>query len=113
MSDDCGRVIVQDGTVAEVTVYGVPPATVIVNENIVAQVTAYVEPSSHVVVHETPPALVEVHDGLRGPQGLPGPPGADGDSLTDLQDHINSPTPHPAYDVDMPSLKILFENGIT
>lgn len=30
-----------------------------------------------------------------------------------LQAHINSPTPHPAYDIDMPTLKYIFENGLT
>ena len=29
-----------------------------------------------------------------------------------MEAHINDPTPHPAYDTNMPSLKILFENGL-
>ncbi len=29
----------------------------------------------------------------------------------DLQAHIDSPTPHPAYD-DVPDLVVLFENGL-
>lgn len=45
--------------------------------------------------------------------GPPGPPGADGSGgdSTALQAHIDSPTPHPAYD-DLPSLSLLFENGL-
>lgn len=31
--------------------------------------------------------------------------------LNSLEDHINSDTPHPAYD-DMQSLTLLFENGL-
>lgn len=30
-----------------------------------------------------------------------------------FQNHINDPAPHKAYDVDIPSLSILFQNGIT
>lgn len=30
---------------------------------------------------------------------------------TELADHVSSPTPHPSYD-DLPSLKLLFENGL-
>ena len=29
-----------------------------------------------------------------------------------LQDHIDSPTPHPAYDNVTPSLRLLYENGL-
>lgn len=29
-----------------------------------------------------------------------------------LDDHINAVEPHPAYDIDMPSLKVIFENGL-
>lgn len=29
-----------------------------------------------------------------------------------FQSHINHPTPHKAYDVDMPDLSLIFENGI-
>lgn len=39
--------------------------------------------------------------------GLPG--GIDTEAL---QAHINAPTPHPAYDVDMQSLTVIFENGL-
>jgi hypothetical protein len=31
--------------------------------------------------------------------------------LDSLDEHVNSETPHPAYD-DMPSLELLFENGL-
>lgn len=44
--------------------------------------------------------------------GVAGPPGADGLDADDLMAlHILDPTPHPAYD-DMPSLTLLFENGL-
>lgn len=33
-------------------------------------------------------------------------------STASLTAHINSPTPHPAYDVDIPSLSLIFENGL-
>lgn len=56
---------------------------------------------------------------VAGPKGDKGDPG----SLDDLavvqnmidasvSSHINDPEPHPAYDVDMPSLVLLFENGL-
>lgn len=35
--------------------------------------------------------------------------GVGGDALAA---HINSSTPHPAYDVDLPDLSIYFENGL-
>jgi hypothetical protein len=38
-------------------------------------------------------------------------PYADQYSSSQLDDHINSSTPHPAYD-DMPSLNLIFENGL-
>ena len=31
---------------------------------------------------------------------------------TQLDIHVNSSTPHPAYDIDAPSFKLLFENGL-
>jgi len=31
---------------------------------------------------------------------------------TALQDHIDNATPHPAYDIDLPDLAVLFENGL-
>ena len=30
-----------------------------------------------------------------------------------LDSHINDPEPHPAYDEDIPSLSLIFENGLT
>jgi len=32
-------------------------------------------------------------------------------TVDDLQDHVDDNTPHPAYD-DIPSLNLLFENGL-
>jgi len=29
-----------------------------------------------------------------------------------IQEHADAPTPHKAYDLDMPSLTVLFENGL-
>lgn len=44
--------------------------------------------------------------------GVPGPPGTPGASTASLiNDHIIDTTPHPAYD-DLPSLTLLFENGL-
>lgn len=56
---------------------------------------------------------------LAGPQGPPGPPGREGppgdDAETSVQEtmeqHVNSPEPHPIYD-DIQDLSILFENGL-
>jgi|JI10StandDraft_1071094.scaffolds.fasta_scaffold2254398_2 hypothetical protein len=42
--------------------------------------------------------------------GPPGPPGVSGGAMA-LTQHVNSETPHPAYD-DMQSLTLLFENGL-
>lgn len=55
---------------------------------------------------------------LRGRKGDKGDPGSL-DDLTTVQEmidetvevHVNEPEPHPAYD-DLPSLVLLFENGI-
>lgn len=49
---------------------------------------------------------VRVAGGVPGPQG---PPGADSGML--LDEHINDLEPHPTYD-DIPSLTLLFENGL-
>jgi hypothetical protein len=68
------------------------------------------EPSSLVVVAvEGPP----------GPQGPIGPSGTAGDFIqiqnmidNSISTHVADPEPHPAYDVDMPSLVLIFENGL-
>lgn len=45
-----------------------------------------------------------------GPQGVPGPVGPSGaDPRLDI--HIQADSPHPKYD-DLPSLTLLFENGL-
>lgn len=56
--------------------------------------------------------LVEIYLN-QGPQGLPGPPGADtGQAITlAMNTHIQSVSPHPIYD-DTPDLTLLFQNGI-
>lgn len=54
-----------------------------------------------------------------GPQGPPGVKGDQGEAGLDsgtvveamMIAHVNSPSPHPAYD-DIPSLVLLFENGL-
>jgi hypothetical protein len=38
-------------------------------------------------------------------------PYADASVLSSLEAHVDSETPHPAYD-DMPSLTLIFENGL-
>ena len=39
-------------------------------------------------------------------------PGAGAADSAALQAHIDDPEPHPAYDIDMPTLKLYFENGL-
>lgn len=59
--------------------------------------------------------------GPAGPQGDAGDPEHVGAAVTAymqehsdavLAPHVNDPEPHPAYD-DIPSLTLLFENGLT
>lgn len=64
--------------------------------------------------------------GPRGEQGVPGqpgPPGPAGDSGANpefvietveaaISTHVTDPTPHTAYDDDMPSFSVIFENGL-
>ena len=38
--------------------------------------------------------------------------GGGGTGSVDLQGHIDNPTPHTAYDVEMPSLAVIFRNGL-
>lgn len=74
-------------------------------------------------MEEIPPVVAV---GPQGPQGIPGPMGPrgqDGISIGDgggvtpeqlastVQAHIISTQPHPVYD-DLPSLTLLFENGL-
>lgn len=59
------------------------------------------------------PSIVTIPIGPMGPPGPPGPPGAaEGIGATIFNAHINNPTPHPAYDQDIVSLTLLFENGL-
>lgn len=46
-----------------------------------------------------------------GPPGPRGPEGPGGVTPEDLEEHISGEAPHPAYD-DIPSLAIIFENGL-
>lgn len=81
--------------------------------------------SEVIEVFNAPP--VQVIEILVSPPGPTGPPGPaiDDEVLAgaittyftdnpspDLQEHINSSTPHPVYD-DGPSLVLLFENALT
>lgn len=55
---------------------------------------------------------LEVRVGLPGPEGPVGPAGPPGSINTEvLVQHVSSDNPHPAYD-DLPSLSLLFENGL-
>lgn len=51
--------------------------------------------------------------GVRVMGGVPGPPGRDTGAAIEaiMEEHIQSPTPHPAYD-DLPAMTLLFENGL-
>lgn len=61
-------------------------------------------------------ATITYSDGTT--QDLPLPAGGPGGGVTatwvaqQITAHVADPTPHPAYDVAMPSLKLLFENAI-
>lgn len=53
---------------------------------------------------------------VRGPQGVQGPQGETGGVTAEelaavVQTHVNNTAPHPVYD-DLPSLILLFENGL-
>lgn len=72
-----------------------------------AEVQVVVEPELQVVVEVSDVGLV----GPRGQQGIPGPRGQDGDgSQGDLDSHVYSDTPHPAYD-DGVSFLLLYQNA--
>lgn len=74
-------------------------------------VIVVVPDTGYVVVQDSrDPIIVEVNTtipGPRGPQGVPG----DANDGGALATHIVDTTPHPAYD-DLPSLTLLFENGL-
>lgn len=63
-----------------------------------------------VVKVKTVPEVRVVKVEVPGIQGEPGESG-DGGALNLLNQHIASAAPHPEYD-DLPSLTLLFENGI-
>jgi hypothetical protein len=81
------------------------PASVVIQATPEIRVRA--EAPEIVVVGEANPAQVVVlaASNIAGPQG---PPGADGTDA--VLEHIDSPTPHPAYD-DAPSLTLIYENA--
>ena len=47
---------------------------------------------------------------LKGPKGDKGDPGDVDNALLTL--HVEATEPHPAYDNDIPSLALIFENGL-
>ena len=55
---------------------------------------------------------VRVGDGVRPWSALFPIAGGGQAPGTALQEHLNSSTPHKAYDIDLPDLALLFENGI-
>lgn len=57
--------------------------------------------------HNQESVVLLTSTGLPGPPGPPGPAGGE----VILQQHIENPTPHPAYD-DIPDLSLLFDNGL-
>lgn len=68
------------------------------------------------IIVDAPTAVAIVNAGPVGPPGGPGPQGAPGlDAQTSVENimdtHVDSPTPHPAYD-DITDLTILLENGL-
>lgn len=67
-------------------------------------------PSSYITAEETPPAQVEVTYHATQVIEVSGGSLQD-DGLLALRQHVNDPEPHPQYD-DLPSLSLLFENGI-
>ena len=81
--------------------------------------------SESAVVYRQPIRVVGVTKivgppGPRGPRGDAGDPEQVGAAVTAyitkhsdtlLAPHVSDPTPHPAYD-DLPSLTLLFENGL-
>jgi len=81
-----------------------------------------VEPPALFSVSVAPPdpspvgSVVVPVAGPTGPQGTPGAPADDLGVIQTMidgtvQTHVSTPEPHPAYD-DLPSLQLLFENGL-
>lgn len=81
-------------------------------------ITAVAVPPPVPVVGVSPPSPPGVT--VLAVPGIPGPPGPAGDDPsvlerivdTALMAHSMDPTPHAAYDEDMPDLVLLFENGL-
>lgn len=69
-----------------------------------SDVTVYPQSPAIIEVTSSPKATVEV-------SGLPFYSGSSDSANIALQNHINSPTPHPVYD-DMPSLTLIYQNGL-
>lgn len=72
--------------------------------------------TQRIVVDQGTSEVSVVNAGPVGPPGVegqPGPPGVDAQTSVGLvmTEHVNSPTPHPAYD-DIPDLTTLLENGL-
>lgn len=67
-------------------------------------------PSTHITTELTPVAQVEI---VQNPLQVIEVSGIalQGDGMIALRDHIQAHEPHPQYD-DLPSLSLLFENGI-
>lgn len=63
-----------------------------------------------VTVQASPAQVVEVAAGI--PAGQVDPALIQAVVAAALVDHIEAPEPHAAYDIDMPSLTLLFENGL-
>lgn len=72
--------------------------------------TTFEENSQHVdISSQAGRPISEIkYGGMKGDKGDPGPPGPEVEEQ--IQEHIDSPTPHPIYD-DGPSLELLYENA--
>lgn len=73
------------------------------------EVVAAGDPEIEIVEQDSLPAVDHVIELIAGPQGPPGPPGMD--TAGAIEEHVNAPEPHPAYD-DIPDLALIFENGL-
>lgn len=67
-------------------------------------VEVIVGPAVHLEVVGSPARVVGVPTAV-------GPAGPPGDATTAVAEHLADLTPHPVYD-DLPSLVLLFENGL-